>query len=353
MTRVTRRSQYWQARARTRPRSKRMLLNAGTPLPGVVIRKSIRSVPDGRDLQADAYSDRTTTRVCGEARLEHGEHEDADRRPPDACSYSRSVGCSHPRRCGPGDETTDPRAPNGAAAARDTAAAARATAACGAVRVAAAARDTAAATRETAAPFGAVRVVSTTLSTKRHTWSYTWPVKPFDHQHPVRGFLNDPRGQTFHFGIDISAPDGTAVYAVGAGTVYMDSPSDPTAIAVVPRAARQFRRTGHLALAVREQQTVRRHELLGHVPNGWSMCILPSGVTGSTSTPPQRWPRPILRSHSAGRVRDLASPSPPRGSRLRHTRSGCPRPMGRLACNTRARALANRPRDMADRLRRT
>jgi murein DD-endopeptidase MepM/ murein hydrolase activator NlpD len=46
-------------------------------------------------------------------------------------------------------------------------------------------------------------------------------VKPFDKQHPVRGFLNDPRiqGQSapFHFGIDVSAPDGTAVYAVEPG----------------------------------------------------------------------------------------------------------------------------------------
>ena len=33
-------------------------------------------------------------------------------------------------------------------------------------------------------------------------------VKPFNRQHPVRGYLNDPRGNDFHFGIDISAPTG-------------------------------------------------------------------------------------------------------------------------------------------------
>ena len=51
--------------------------------------------------------------------------------------------------------------------------------------------------------------------------SYGWPVKPFHRQHPVRGFFGDPRiaedahGTThsFHFGIDISCPDGTPVYA--------------------------------------------------------------------------------------------------------------------------------------------
>ena len=57
--------------------------------------------------------------------------------------------------------------------------------------------------------------------------SYGWPLKPFDRQHPVRGFFGDPRigeaadghieSKTFHFGIDISAPDGTAVFAIGVG----------------------------------------------------------------------------------------------------------------------------------------
>src|SRR4029453_14847464 len=57
------------------------------------------------------------------------------------------------------------------------------------------------------------------------TMSYGWPVKPFDVQHPVRGFFCDPRigakgSKAFHFGIDVSAPDGTAVYAVAGGTVH-------------------------------------------------------------------------------------------------------------------------------------
>ena len=59
--------------------------------------------------------------------------------------------------------------------------------------------------------------------------SYPWPVKPFDRQHPVRGNFGDPRtlfntppttdgaltgggSFQFHFGVDISAPDGTRVY---------------------------------------------------------------------------------------------------------------------------------------------
>jgi murein DD-endopeptidase MepM/ murein hydrolase activator NlpD len=66
--------------------------------------------------------------------------------------------------------------------------------------------------------------------------SYGWPVKPFDRQHPVRGSFGDPRtlftgppthhtllsgdgSFSFHFGIDVAAPDGTAVYPVESGIV--------------------------------------------------------------------------------------------------------------------------------------
>ena len=55
--------------------------------------------------------------------------------------------------------------------------------------------------------------------------AYGWPVKPFHRQHPVRGHFGDPRigGQpkgsvkTVHFGVDVSAPDGTPVYATTDG----------------------------------------------------------------------------------------------------------------------------------------
>jgi hypothetical protein len=58
--------------------------------------------------------------------------------------------------------------------------------------------------------------------------SYSWPFRPFDSQHPIRGFFGDPRTVydngilagafdgpglfSFHQGIDISAPDGTPIY---------------------------------------------------------------------------------------------------------------------------------------------
>lgn len=72
-------------------------------------------------------------------------------------------------------------------------------------------------------------------------FSYGWPVKPFDRQHPVRGSFADPRSIfrgnptrqglmtsrcacSYHQGIDISAPDGTDVYPVRAGIVRIVTP---------------------------------------------------------------------------------------------------------------------------------
>ena len=67
---------------------------------------------------------------------------------------------------------------------------------------------------------------------------YGWPVKPFNRPHPVRANFGDPRmvfhgpatlrtlldgtgSFSFHFGIDIYAPDGTAVYPVRSGTAIV------------------------------------------------------------------------------------------------------------------------------------
>ena len=74
------------------------------------------------------------------------------------------------------------------------------------------------------------------VAASQRPYTYGWPVAPFNQQHPVRGYFADPRTSfdgpptlhglltsggsfSFHQGIDISAPDGTAVYPVMDGVV--------------------------------------------------------------------------------------------------------------------------------------
>lgn len=81
-----------------------------------------------------------------------------------------------------------------------------------------------------------VAVALTVPPSRAGSTGYNWPVKPFTSEHPVRGIFGDPRtifaapptadgvlsgdGEfQFHFGIDVSARDGTSVYAVVSGTV--------------------------------------------------------------------------------------------------------------------------------------
>ena len=96
--------------------------------------------------------------------------------------------------------------------------------------------------------------------------AYGWPVKPFNRQHPVRAYLNDPRNghgdaKSFHFGIDISAPTGTAVYAVQPGEVFLRRGR----MAVAVRSARSTFGYWHVKPAVRNHQVVRLHQLLGYI----------------------------------------------------------------------------------------
>jgi hypothetical protein len=85
----------------------------------------------------------------------------------------------------------------------------------------------------------------------------------------VRAYFNDPRiegsSRAFHFGIDVSAPNGTPVYAVEAGEVFFDN---PTAIAVKVSDALDFG-YWHIDPVVRPHQRVARHQLLGHVLAPW------------------------------------------------------------------------------------
>ena len=98
--------------------------------------------------------------------------------------------------------------------------------------------------------------------------AYGWPIKPFYQQHLVRGYFNDPRlsGEEsgFHFGVDISAPDGSPVYAIDPGTVRVHGQT----VAVVPMRGGHRLSYWHVVPAVVKGQRVRRHQLIGHVVAG-------------------------------------------------------------------------------------
>jgi len=112
--------------------------------------------------------------------------------------------------------------------------------------------------------------------------SYGWPVKPFDRQHPVRGSFGDPRSVfrgtptvrglmtsrcacSYHQGIDISAPDGTAVYPVRSGVVRIVTP-DWVEVDSDGGSAFQY---WHIASRVREGDRVQSGEtVLGHILRG-------------------------------------------------------------------------------------
>lgn len=107
-------------------------------------------------------------------------------------------------------------------------------------------------------------------------------MKPFDRAHPVRGSFGDPRmifkvpptqrnlitgdgSFSFHSGVDISAPDGTTVYPVAAGTV---SRVTKEGVAVDTGNGRTFQ-YWHIKAAVKQGDSVeaRMTELGTILPN--------------------------------------------------------------------------------------
>jgi hypothetical protein len=113
--------------------------------------------------------------------------------------------------------------------------------------------------------------------------SYKWPVKPFDQPHPVRANFGDPRTTfpgpatldglmtgggifAFHFGIDISVPDGTPVYAVHSGVASFRGARNIHVDAGGGFATEYW----HIIAAVESGQHVVAHEtVLGHVMKGY------------------------------------------------------------------------------------
>lgn len=111
--------------------------------------------------------------------------------------------------------------------------------------------------------------------------AYDWPVQPFDHQHPVRGTFDDPRTRTgrvdldptnpqrFHDGVDIQVPDGTPVYAIEPGQVFLVNRYAVAVVSPVWSASPPLVfGYWHIDPVVASYGFVARHQLLGYVRPG-------------------------------------------------------------------------------------
>ena len=184
--------------------------------------------------------------------------------------------------------------------------------------------------RTTVVSTSRLQLVRTTLSHGRRSSSYGWPVKPFDRQHPVRAFLDDPRigkngGKAFHFGIDIAVPDGTPVYAVEAGTVWRNSGESLAVVA--PGRSRTFG-YWHVVPVVKNNQQVARHQLIAYVAKSWGHVHF-AERDGTTYVNPlrERRHRPLHRRHRPDGRQGRRSTAPPsRWSRTTHPTRRFPAP---------------------------
>ncbi len=119
--------------------------------------------------------------------------------------------------------------------------------------------------------------------------AYSWPVKPFHKQHPIRGTFGDPRyhldpeGQlsAFHFGVDIVARDRTPVYAVEPGVVVR---RHATWVTIGRSSGRRFG-YWHVVPVVRSGTHVRLHQLVGYVLPGWGHVHFAESMRGSYRNP--------------------------------------------------------------------
>ena len=113
---------------------------------------------------------------------------------------------------------------------------------------------------------------------RRGPLSYSWPVRPFRSEHPIRAFFGDPRtifrsaangdlgSFSFHNGVDIAAPDGTPVYPVFSGVVVKASPDE---IVVASPAIERTVQYWHLIRSVQVGRRVRAYtKVLGVVQPG-------------------------------------------------------------------------------------
>ena len=121
-------------------------------------------------------------------------------------------------------------------------------------------------------------VTALALASASAASAYSWPFRPFDAQHPIRGFFGDPRTVydngvlagafegpgvfSFHQGIDIAAPDGTPIYPSENGTAHYLGASTLNVVTDHDVVFQYF----HIVTVVGEgQPVVARRTVLGYV----------------------------------------------------------------------------------------
>ncbi|HZR94443.1 MAG TPA: M23 family metallopeptidase [Gaiellaceae bacterium] len=148
--------------------------------------------------------------------------------------------------------------------------------------------------------------------------AYPWPFKPFDRQHPIRGFFGDPRTVfengvlaggfdgpgffSFHQGVDISAPNGTPVYPVVGGTAHYMGAATLNVDAGNGRVFQYF----HIVPIVGEGQAVlARRTILGYVQPPFGHVHLTEVEDGRAVNPLQKGHLTPFRDRTKPTVREV------------------------------------------------
>lgn len=137
---------------------------------------------------------------------------------------------------------------------------------------------------------------------------YGWPIKPFDQQHPIRGGFGDPRfaggggpGTSFHFGVDISARDGTPIYATISGTIYVEEERPQTVSILAADGLTAFSYWHINPTVATGEAAVAGVTVLGRIASGWGHVHF-SEVRGGIHLNP-------LRAGALTPYLDVASPA--------------------------------------------
>ena len=121
--------------------------------------------------------------------------------------------------------------------------------------------------------------------------SYGWPVKPFHEQHAVRAFFGDPRtgdmilaDGSFHFGIDVAAPNHTPVYSPHDGIA--DSNPRHSDVVIVCWGGGDSFEFWHITPTVQPGSRVRAYRtVLGYINKPWRHVHFSETVDGIYMNP--------------------------------------------------------------------